>query len=128
MIVEFLEELLQSMAEPMPEATGGGSLAPRHMAFRRTRGRRPRLAAVVHRAKKNDARSNNPTKAVLRFLPPGTFSDYLSLFKARYPEAHKVSLKLFNKVPCLETARCAKRDQGPWHGYQPILKAMRMFA
>ena len=105
LICEFLEELRHSMAEPMPEATGGSSNAPRHMSFRRNRGRKPKLAAkfnrlkLLHKVSKKDGEKPTNNKPP-RFLPPGTFSDYLSLFRLRHPGT-RVGLKLFGQVPRL---------------------------
>ena len=116
-IVEFLTELESTLSEPMPEANqstarlrataikvvaegeAGGSQAPAteapKMKFRRNRGRRPRLAGLLHRGKDFSG---------MRLLPPGSLSDYLSLLHARYPD-QKVSLKLFSRAPCFDLAR-----------------------
>eukprot|EP00435_Cladocopium_sp_Y103_P031569 s4346_g8.t1 len=86
-IIEFLEEIYISLSEPMPEAKGP-LRGNKRLAFQRRRGRRPRLAAQLNR--KGDT-------SQMRLLPPGTFSDYLMMLRAR-PGCEKVSLKLFNKV------------------------------
>lgn len=97
MIASFLTELYHTLSEPMPEASqslrqssadAGAESVPRNMRFRRNRGRRPRAAGLWHRGK---------DQTELRLLPPGSFNDYLSLLRARYPE-EKLSLKLFTKV------------------------------
>ena len=113
LIVEFLEELYQTVSEPMPEAnqhstrkaaetnsakkTGSKKDSKSHavvedrshpMKFRRHRGRRPKLAAQWHRGE---------DKSEMRLLPPGSFSDYLAVLVARHPGV-KFSLKLFAKV------------------------------
>ena len=97
MITSFLTELYHTLSEPMPEAsqslrqsTDDPSVesVPRNMRFRRNRGRRPRAAGLWHRGK---------DQTELRLLPPGSFNDYLSLLRARFPE-EKLSLKLFTKV------------------------------
>lgn len=97
LICEFLEELYQSMSEPMPEATGGASSGPRCMNFRRHRGRRPKLSSLQFKVKSES--HQQPGSKRLRHLPPGTFTDYLMLFREKHPDT-KVSLKLFNTVPC----------------------------
>ena len=119
LIVEFLEELWQTVSEPMPEAsqrsmgkrkkasettsnkTGKRKQAtpakasevvedtPRSMRFRRHRGRRPKMAARWHRGADN---------CEMRVLPPGSFSDYLAVLQAREPHI-TISLKLFCKAP-----------------------------
>lgn len=98
-IVEFLENLYQTLSEPMPETQAGlkevadhGKAAAstvKEMEFRRLRGKRPKLARVETKASKD---------ASLRLLPPGSFSDYLKLLRAKYP-TEKFSLKLFNNAP-----------------------------
>ena len=104
--VEFLNELYETIAEPMPDATsphsvGGASF----MAFRRNRGRRPHLAAQLINARKKEKQKADeskekgeiPSGSKIKLLPPGTFSDYLSLLHEKHPDC-KPSLKLFNKV------------------------------
>lgn len=116
-IVEFLTELESTLSEPMPEANqsttrlraaamkivaegeGDSQAAPavaQKMKFRRNRGRRPRLAGLLHRGKDFTG---------LRLLPPGSLTDYLALLHAKYPD-QKVSLKLFSQALCFELARC----------------------
>ena len=97
LIVEFLEWLYTTVSEPMPEATGQvkrkvddaeldqGDRPKKPMHFRRLRGRRPKLARVLNRGKDGSA---------LRMLPPASYSDYLSLLRAKHPE-ETFSLKLF---------------------------------
>lgn len=94
LIVEFLAELHATISEPMPEATGKKS-GDKVNAFRRSHGKRPREAARIHRIIKSspdDAMKN------LRLVPPGSFTDYLGMLRARHPD-RKISLKLFNSVP-----------------------------
>lgn len=94
LICEFLEELRQTMSEAMPEQTLGRPSGPKSMGFRRHTGRRPRLSGRQgHRMKADEG-----VRKTLRMLPPGSFSDYLTLFRSRYPDS-KASLKLFNAVP-----------------------------
>lgn len=110
-IVEYLTELYQQVSEPMPEANqsldkmnglpiefkelpskasgkGSGAANQKPMRFRRNRGRRPRLAGQVHRG---------ASQASIRLLPPGSYTDYLSMLQARHPTAN-ISLKLFQKA------------------------------
>lgn len=121
LIVDYLEELWQTVSEPMPEAsqkikrktvsaatdkkgakrqkkpnaervaTEVTEDVPRSMQFRRHRGRRPKMAARWHRGADNSE---------MRVLPPGSFSDYLAVLRAREPHL-QISLKLFSKVACL---------------------------
>ena len=119
-IVEFLEELYQTAAEPLPnldsKPSGSSEQQARSAAekfedrrpegrkqlFRRHRGRRPKL--FLERAKLK--REHTPTKtSVMRNLPPGTFTDYWNLLRSKLatspPDAggvRSVSLKLFCKA------------------------------
>ena len=115
-IVEFLEELYETAAEPLPNLDSkpaeeqARSAAEkfedrrpegRRQLFRRHRGRRPRL--FLERAKLKRARAPTQT-SVMRNLPPGTFTDYWNVLRAKLaaaPQAggvRSVSLKLFCKV------------------------------
>lgn len=114
-ILEYLEELYQTVSEPLPEANqpnlkrmGGpvdGNLKKKLKTgktskpvaaedsaqpprFRRHRGRRPKMAAQWNRG---------ADKSQMRLLPPGSFSDYLAVLQTRVPHL-KISLKLFSKV------------------------------
>eukprot|EP00435_Cladocopium_sp_Y103_P050310 s3758_g15.t1 len=115
LITEYLTELYHQVSEPMPEANralqklkdeamAAGSLqvcptegeiqndnktARKSLCFRRNRGRRPKLAGQVHRGK---------DQSQMRLLPPGTYTDYLTMLRARHPEM-KLTLKLFVKAP-----------------------------
>ena len=98
LIVEILEELVHTVAEPMPEVSGkrksvdGQELQPA-AKFRRLRGKRPgqrfRRTPVV-----TDEQGKVPESQVMRLLPPGSYSDYHRLFLAKHPQS-RVSLKLF---------------------------------
>lgn len=90
LVVEFLEELRNTISEPLPEANQNPTpaLMRPQSVFRRHRGRRPRAAAQV-------CRGGDRTK--MRLLPPGSFTDYLRLLQSRNPSI-KISLKLFNNV------------------------------
>ena len=93
-ITEFLEELRNSISEPLPEANQNPKLLDKQKdslaVFRRHRGRRPRAAAQL---------SRGGDRSALRLLPPGSFTDYLRLLQSRWPHL-KISLKLFTKVTC----------------------------
>ena len=70
LVFQFLEELYQTMAEPMPEASEPGPL--RQIGFRRRRGKKPKVALKQAKLQKGDA-------TVLRMLPPGTFTESLEI-------------------------------------------------
>lgn len=89
-IVEFLQEIYISLSEPMPEAKGPVR-GHQRLAFQRRGGRRPCIAAQLHR--KADA-------SEMRLLPPGTFTDYLQMLRARDDDYTKISLKLFTLESC----------------------------
>ena len=101
LVVGFLQSLLDTLSEPMPEASQSQrQLRDKAMAaeseskslvrFRRHRGRRPRLAGQLHRGK---------DQSQMRLLPPGSYSDYLMMLRAQYPD-EKFSFKLFTNVSC----------------------------
>ena len=94
-ITEFLEEMLQTISEPMPEAwrKPAADSVPRELQLRRPRGRRPMRS--IFQPKKNAA----PATAPMRLLPPGTYSDYLRMLNDRLAPGQRISLKTFNKVP-----------------------------
>lgn len=106
LVVEYLQELYTTVSEPMPEATQSLRKLRENLEreveikssidmvlpakakakpFRRSRGRRPKMAGKIHRGK---------IREDIRVLPPGSYSDYHRLFNSRHPE-DKVSLKLF---------------------------------
>ena len=109
LVVGFLQSLLDTLSEPMPEASqsqrqlrdkamaaeseskesGKGKLTSL-VRFRRHRGFRPRLAGQLHRGK---------DQSQMRLLPPGSYSDYLLMLRAQYPD-EKFSFKLFTNVSC----------------------------
>ena len=98
-IVEFLEEMRNSISEPLPEANQNPKLLDEQKRsltlFRRHRGRRPRGASQW---------SRGGDRSSLRLLPPGSFTDYLRLLQSRWPDL-KISLKLFTRVPCLQVVQ-----------------------
>ena len=98
-IVEFLEEMRNSISEPLPEANQNPKLLDEQKRsltlFRRHRGRRPRGASQW---------SRGGDRSSLRLLPPGSFTDYLRLLQSGWPDL-KISLKLFTRVPCLQVVQ-----------------------
>ncbi|CAE7894971.1 unnamed protein product, partial [Symbiodinium microadriaticum] len=119
-VVQFLQELYETAAEPLPNVQGkppeeAAALTAtarfedrrpegrQFMAFRRHRGRRPR---VVSKQRKPKTAAAAREMREMRCLPPGTFTDYLNLLNARlhageikgHETVKKISLKLFNKV------------------------------
>lgn len=112
LVIGFLQNLLDTLSEPMPEASQSqrnlrdkamaaeseskvvvpiqGNFLTSLVRFRRHRGRRPRLAGQLHRGK---------DQSQMRLLPPGSYSDYLMMLRAQYPD-EKFSFKLFSRVSC----------------------------
>ena len=101
---EFLEELYQTVSEPMPETSEKGVV--RQIAFRKRRGKKPRLASRQRKMTKEDK-----AKHAMKYLPPGTFSDYLKLLQARHPDK-RISLKLFSSEPWMNRAPFVFLDLG----------------
>lgn len=86
-VTEYLEELYQTLSEPMPEVS---EVAPvRKMSFRKTRGKRPKISG-----KQRELMKDPKARKKLRLLPPGTYTHYLQLLQHRHPDK-KISLKLF---------------------------------
>ena len=97
---DFLHYLYTEVSEPMPETVTdvheGQSLStivPRMLRFRKARGKRPKMFEKRAKEKIDEEGAKK-----VRFLPPGSFTDYLKLLRARVPDVH-VSLKLFCKEP-----------------------------
>lgn len=111
LVVGFLQNLLDTLSEPMPEASQSqrnlrdkamaaeaefkvvssyGNFTTSLVRFRRNRGRRPRLAGQLHRGK---------DQSQMRLLPPGSYSDYLMMLRVQFPD-EKFSFKLFTTVSC----------------------------
>lgn len=88
LVFDFLEEIYHTISEPMPEVNERQNV--RQLAFRKRRGKRPKVANQQSKMDKN-------AKVNMRLLPPGTFSDYLALLRARHPDK-QISLKLFSKA------------------------------
>ena len=103
---DFLHYLYTEVSEPMPETVTdvheGQSLStivPRMLRFRKARGKRPKMFEKRAKEKIDEEGAKK-----VRFLPPGSFTDYLKLLRARVPDVH-VSLKLFCKEPLDWTRR-----------------------
>jgi hypothetical protein len=92
--VEFLEEIYNTIAEVLPESHGkvekdeDPDKVTRPLSFRKHRGRRPKIASKSR---------GQCDRKVLRLLPPGSFTDYLNLLRARHPGV-TISLKLFSQA------------------------------
>ena len=92
LILDFLTYLYVKHSEPMPEVRTNPTMqTDRKLQFRKVRGKRPK------QLKKRNDKLDEVTGKDLRMLPPGTYSDYLKLFKAKHPET-QVSFKLFTRV------------------------------
>lgn len=106
LVVDFLEELYNCVSEPMPEANQKVDGAGHHpsdeslyvmpqMKFRRNRGKMP--------GKKFREKLAKPLQGQpVRLLPPGSFTEYLGLLRAKFPQ-EKFSLNLMCSVPRLST-------------------------
>jgi len=134
LVIEFLTELYNTVSEPMPEAgkvildkvqpseseTHGNeasSSKPLELKkFRRSRGRRPRLAAQLHRG--NIHRD-------MRVLPPGSFTDYLVMLKARHP-TEKFGLKFFTRESWLHYVGRRWNQSASWCSKLPSFFATCM--
>ena len=92
LVTEFLEELYQTLSEPMPEASEVTTVMK--LGFRRRKGKRPRIASRQNKMTKDEKKKHQ-----MRFLPPGSFTDFLHMLQARHPDK-RISLKLFSSEPC----------------------------
>ena len=89
-VASFLEKLLQTISEPMPETQGRpGDNIPQELQFRRPRGKRPLPQVSRQQCKLKDV-------ANMRLLPPGKFSDYLKLLNSELPADGQVTMKTFS--------------------------------
>ena len=88
---DYLAEIYEKIAEPMPEASEAGMV--RSMAFRKRKGKRPRILKAQRKIMEKDRR-----KSAMRLLPPGTYTDYLAILRNRHPTM-RLSLKLFSDAP-----------------------------
>lgn len=103
LVHDFLNELWVEVSEPMPEVNanhGGRQQTDKTLRFRRSKGKRPR------REKKRDDPLDEVNVQELRFLPPGSYTEYLALFHSKNPTV-RVSLKLFTQASrCPIQERC----------------------
>lgn len=91
LIFDFLTKIYLRHSEPMPEVQADVRMQTnRKLRFRKARGKRPKRDK-----KRNDKLCESGVKE-LRMLPPGSYSDYLKLFKAEHPFV-RVSFKLFTR-------------------------------
>lgn len=95
-ITEFLNELYNTTAEPLPEAHGfgaGAGQAKKSIQNVRRRGKRPR-----HLHKFDSGTKFKGHLPDAKFLPPGSIGDYLDLCRARYPH-----LSIGRKIFCRDS-------------------------
>ena len=96
-VVEFLQKLYESTAEPLPEAYSVQApvAVGQPQVMVRRRGKRPR-----HLFKTDDQldKSQKGHKAGAKFLPPGTILEYLELCRTENPD-----VKIGRKVFCTES-------------------------
>ena len=100
LIVDFLEEIYNTMSEPMPEAYAKGQSDPDQpdylmpqMRFRRNRGKNPGKQSREKGLSKHVPLHKTP----VRLLPPGSFTEYLNMLREKHP-SEKFTLKLFCNV------------------------------
>ena len=89
---DYLMEIYEKLSEPMPEASECSMV--RCMAFRKRKGKRPR----IFKAQTKMMTDKERRQTSMRLLPPGTFTDYLAILRTRHP-TRKLSLKLFSAEP-----------------------------
>ena len=98
-IVEFLQKLYHTIAEPLPEAFSVESNSttavkgPQNVV--RRRGKRPRHL-FKHDAEQKKLKGHAEDA---KFLPPGTILDYLELCRSDYPTL-KIGRKVFCRATC----------------------------
>lgn len=94
LIYDFLNELYTKHAEPIPDCfyDGVGAGEDKTLGFSTKRGKRPRSL------KKRDKPLTEHSAKEVRQLPPGSYKDYLELFRSRHTEV-VVTHKLFTRVP-----------------------------
>ena len=98
---DFLHYLYQTLSEPMPEVVidadpeGQKLQICKPLRFKKRKGKRPRIL------KKQDPPLTEAKAKLLRQLPPGSYNDYLRMFRAKHPEI-VVSKKLFMRVLLLK--------------------------
>lgn len=94
LIFDFLTQLHQQCSEPMPEIVARAGAGGCQMTGSSRKGKRPR-----RKHKRDEPLSVEGVKD-LRLLPPGSYTDYYRMFRAKNPEC-KVSFKLFTKATWL---------------------------
>ena len=97
-VVDFLQELYEQTAEPMPTITGKAGPGDGFMKFKRQRGRRPKHFLDRERRGRTAASAG---RAEMRYLPPGSFKDYYELLKAQLARRGEeaIGIRLFKTVP-----------------------------
>ena len=105
LVVDFLQEMYDTMAEPLPESHGSCRVQgtahepardPKPLKFRKHRGRRPKVVAKEGR---------RMDRSAMKMLPPGSYTSYLRMLRARHP-GKPISLKLFSNVAWTRFAAC----------------------
>ena len=96
-IHDYLHGLYVKATDALPEVqatrTAPGAVGVRKgLAFRKARGKRPRIA------RKRDVKKDAGSSVEVRHLPHGSYMDYLKMLRAAHPTEH-LSLKLFMRVP-----------------------------
>ena len=100
-VAEFLQELFEQTAEPMPGLAAKTATQDGSMQFKRQQGRRP------HHFLERAARSreaNRAGRSEMRYLPPGSFQDYHELFRAwLLRNGHDaIGIRLFKTAACMK--------------------------
>lgn len=96
LIHDFLYSLYVKVSENLPEVVTDRPSQVRSckiLQFKKGRGKRPRL-----RKKRDPKPLRDGNAHQLRQLPPGTYSDYLRMFRAQHAD-EKVTLGLFCSAP-----------------------------
>ena len=95
LVHDFLYNLYVKVSDATPEVSThsyeGKVQECKALRFRRFRGKRPRLQ------KKRDDKLDEHNSCLVRQLPPGTYMDYLRIFRAEHPDVN-VNIRLFMKV------------------------------
>ena len=95
LVHDFLYHLYVKVSDAVPEVSShsfaGKVQSSKVLRFRRFRGKRPRIE------EKRDKKLDEHSAQLVRQLPPGSYTDYLRLFRGQHPEVN-VSLKMFMRV------------------------------
>lgn len=90
-VVEFLEQLYHTVAEPLPEA--GNEMLRLNLGVKsKRRGKRPRSIFKKETFEKGFAPGT-------KFLPPGTLGEYLEQCRSEFP-SKTIGRKVFCRVSC----------------------------